>query len=224
MKKHILFLAIFLFTLGIVNASTMAVIVHSKGFNKVRRDGKNLKAVPGMILQNGDELKTSRKGQLGIKTSDGEASIFLFSKSRASLNASPLWNGLEKNVELQLGSIHVRNNPQNGSLSCTFGNNDVQFEDVELLIKKDKKNNVRLSVLAGAATLSDREGSIKQITTFKTSYILSKGEFISRWMDDSDLSDEERARIEPQSNSLKNRIVIPLADEQGRILNVELSW
>lgn len=224
MKKHILIFAIFSFALGILNASTMAVIVHSKGFNKVRRDGKNLKAVPGMILQNGDELKTSRKGQLGIKSSDGETNVFLFSKSRASLSASSVLNGLEKNIEIHLGSIHVRNNPQNGSLSFTFGNNDVQFEDAELLIKRDKKNNVRLSVLSGTATLSDGEGSIKQITTFKTSYILSEGEFISRWMDDSDLNDEERARIEPQSNSLKNRIVIPLADEQGRILNVELSW
>lgn len=224
MKKHILILCISAFVLGILNASPMAVIVHSKGFNKVRRDGKNLRAVSGMILQDGDELKTSGKGQLGIKTADGEGSLFLFSKTKVKLNLSPIGDGWEKNVELLAGSIHVKNTHQTGSLSLSFGLTNIFFTDADLLFKKDKGSNARLTVFSGEAIMYDREGGVNKITSLKTSYILSKGEFISRWMNDSDLTEEERARIEPLSQLPQNRITIPLTDEQGRVLNVEFNW
>ncbi len=224
MKNKILVLCVLLLSLNFLSASGIAVIVQNKGFNKVRRGNKNIRAVAGMIILDGDELRTGGKGQMSVKTVDGETNLFLFSKSRVKLKAEQLSSGLEKNAELLTGSAHVINQHELGSMSLSFGYTNIFFTNAELLLKKDKGNNARLSVFSGTAVLHTHEGGINHVSELKTSYILSQGEFISRWMNDSDLTEEEKSRIQPHSSHPQNRITIPLADEWGRILNVEFTW
>ncbi|MCB5223914.1 MAG: hypothetical protein WCY21_01430 [Candidatus Cloacimonadaceae bacterium] len=224
MKNKILALFVFLLSLSFLSASGIAVIVQNKGYNKVRRNNKNLRAVAGMILLDGDELRTGGKGQMSVKTVDGETNLFLFSKSRVKLKAEQLSDGLEKNAQLLAGSIQVINQYETGIISLSFDQNQIFFTNAELLLKNEKGNNGRLTVFSGTAVIHTEQGESNPVPELKTAYMLSEGEYISRWMNDSDLTEEEKARIQPHSSHPKNRIIIPLADEWGRILNVEFTW
>jgi hypothetical protein len=224
MNKTVFCIAMFLVGASLLSATGIAVISGQLGKATLRRANKSVKFANGSILESNDVLETGRKSGLGFKYADGLAALHLFSETQASLTAKAVLTGLNKEVELQKGSLYVKQQPGGGTLAVVFGKSQVSAEEASFLIRTDGGGKAWISVFSGTVKITNTNGAIATLGAQRSADLSARGQVKARPARNADLTTDELAVVNPRPEEDQRKITVPMADSQGRIKYVELVW
>ncbi|HNZ07946.1 MAG TPA: hypothetical protein PKI63_09150 [Candidatus Cloacimonadota bacterium] len=222
-QKHI-FIALALLSTSLLSAAGIAVVSGNQGKCILRRANKSIKYTNGTILESNDVLETEKKSGLALKFVDNLTSMHLFSSTQISIDSKAIISGLSKQVELNKGSLYVKQLPGSGTLNVAFDQSKVSSDAASFLIRTEGGGKAWISVFSGTVTFTNKNGAITTLEAGRSAEMQPRGQVKANPAKDSELTAEELAVVKPTPEHDKRRITVPMANNQGQIKYVEFAW
>lgn len=206
-------------------ADAVALLSASKGKVTLERSAKSVKFNNGELLQNKDVLRTGAESFAAYKYIDGSSNIKVFSNSVVTVNAVKNGAKLDKNVNVNKGSIFSQIKSGTGAFNVQTPTTVASVKGTGFLTKVDELGNSMFIV-------SEGEVEVKVIVTDerlsvgkgKTAVINADGEMEVRDSTEEDLSALETQEVESMQNTAPQVMRIPVIDSNGRTKYIEITF
>ncbi|MDP2173898.1 MAG: FecR family protein [Candidatus Cloacimonadaceae bacterium] len=225
MKKIILISLLMFLSLSLLTANAVALFTASKGKVELRRSAKNVKFKTGDMLNNNDEIRTGTESFAAYKFIDATSTIKIFSNSFVKISATKSGDDLNKKTQVNSGSVYARVTSNKGSMIVQTPTTVASVKGTGFMTKFTQDGETYYIVTHGIVDVKVLEtGENQSIDAGYTAYIDKDSNMIVRESTEEDLTELERAEIESAQNTEPRKMIIPVADEQGRIKLIEITY
>lgn len=202
-------------------AFPIAIVLKVKGELNLIRNNKNLACPVGTMLENNDILRTDSNSLALIKLVDNSSKLRLFSNSELVIKAEQDNNALDKNLDLEAGSIlSTVNNKIAGKYSVSTTSTIASVRGTEFLVEL-KDGITKVTGFSGRVEVENRKSKEKVLVT--------KGNTASSSEDgqiDRQATEEVPAEVNEELETLEyeNTMRIHFENEEGSKKTIILEY
>lgn len=225
MKKHIILIILVTFTIGLLQADAIAVLMASKGMISLSRAAAEMQFKKGELLMNNDVLKTGSESFAAYKYVDASSTVKMFSNSVATITATKDGKSLSKTVSVSKGSILTNVKKNSGLFRVSTPTTVASVKGTEFLTKVEEGGATMFIVNDGEVEVRIlASDEVANVGKGKTAIINVQGDLHLRDSSPEDLSMAEQAELEAMRKTEQHIIRIPVLDENGKLKYIEITY
>jgi hypothetical protein len=226
MKKLSLVLLILTIVIALYAADPVAYLVKTKGSVQLYREQKAQKFKNGELLFNNDEIITNSQSYAAVKYMDGSATLKVFPNSVLRVNATKQGKLLDKNVAVQLGSVYSKvSNKIKGAYKVESPNTVASVKGTGFIFRYNADKKTIVIVLEGEVLVQNKaSGKSMTVTRGQTAVSDDDGNIEIHDTTPEEISDDEQSEIDTTSQENLKTIRIQVADEQGNLKYIEITY
>lgn len=196
------FLSIFIFFLAFVFGNKVAVTTKVKGLAEIMPVGEekfsDLK--PGMILSDGDKIRTGSSGFTAIIFIDDKSTLKLKENSEAVINGQRSARSIAKKINMDVGTIRATVNKQNSNFVIQTPTSVASVKGTDFWMITDPIDGDLVIGLEGVVTLTNNEtGSEVDVTEGNSGISTPDGDVDIEETEESSIPEDPTDQGEQQS-------------------------
>ncbi len=226
MKKTIITMILMLVGLSMLSAGVVGLFTATKGKVSLTRNSRNLKFKNGDMLYDADEIRTGKESFAAYKYIDGSSTIKVFANSYVKVSGSRATKGVNKTTQVRSGSVYTKVTPgRGGTMTVETPTSVASVKGTGFLTKVNEFDEATWIVTDGAIMLKvmDSEDST-EVKAGQTAFVDQYLNLEVRETTEEDLSEIEQAEIEAAQTYIPKKVTVQVADEQGRIRYIEITY
>lgn len=226
MKKLIILAILSILTISLLNANAVGLLTASKGKVSLTRSAKQIAFKIGDTINDKDEIRTGAESFASYKYVDGVSSIKVFSNSYVVVTASKSGKNMNKTANVRSGSVYTKVTPgSKGTMKVSTPTTVASVKGTEVFTAVNFDEEATYIVVKGTVGVSIPEtGEEQDVGAGQTAFVDKDLNLEVRETTEEDLAKLSDAEQQAIAESQPKRIRIQLADEQGQIRYIEITY
>lgn len=226
MKKLIILAILSIMAISLLNANAVGLLTASKGKVSLTRSAKQISFKIGDTINDKDEIRTGAESFASYKYVDGVSSIKVFSNSYVVVTASKSGKNMNKTATVRSGSVYTKVTPgSKGTMKVSTPTTVASVKGTEVFTAVSIDEEATYIVVKGTVGVTIPEtGEEQDVGAGQTAFIDKDLNMEVRETTEEDLAKLDDAEKQAIAESQPKRIRIQLADEQGQIRYIEITY
>lgn len=226
MKKTIFTFILMMIGVSMLSAGVVGLFTATKGKVSLSRNSRNVKFKNGDMLYDADEIRTGKQSFAAYKYIDGSSTIKVFANSYVKVSGVRNGKGVNKTTQVNSGSVYAKVTPgRGGTMTVQTPTSVASVKGTGFLTKVNSEQEATYIVTEGVIELKVMDSEeLTEVKAGQTAFVDKELNVQVRDTTEEDLDEIEQAEIEAAQNYVPKKVTIQVADEQGRIKYIEITY
>lgn len=226
MKKAIFTFILLMIAMSMLSAGVVGLFTAAKGKVSLTRNDRNVKFKNGDMLYDADEIRTGKQSFAAYKYIDGSSTIKVFANSYVKVSGVRNGKAVNKTTQVNSGSVYTKVTPgRGGSMTVETPTSVASVKGTGFLTKVNAIKEATYIVTEGVVELKVmNKDEVTEVKAGQTAIVDKDLNLMVRDTTEEDLDEIEQAEIESAQNYVPKKVTIQVADEQGRIKYIEITY